>query len=104
MSKKSKKSNKCSVCDDRGSKGWFSLPNENEETHRQWRQVIDGPITELSRVCYKHFRYEDLGLTRRGYAKIEPGKTIFVDQVQYLSEITAENFGGNWLWPVAPRP
>ena len=64
----------CSICGLRGSKGWFSVPNESDPTHRQWLNVINEPVTEQSRVCFHHFEYKDLGLTLGGYATFEPGK------------------------------
>ena len=75
-------SNKCYICGEYGSKGWFNLPS-SEEQRRQWIEVIRSQDKEgeeptqvppkSGRVCYKHFSRDEIIIFPK-LVKPRPGK------------------------------
>ena len=83
MEKKSKKkataakeySNGCAICGRRGSKGYFSVPRDSDNTpKRQWQNVIPTEVTTTTRVCFRHWAKEHLQHTNGGKASFKKGK------------------------------
>ena len=73
--------NKCTICGEKGRKGWFSLPTD-EELRCQWVLVIRSQdkegeepkkIIKSATVCFHHFREDEI-LIYPTVVKPQPGK------------------------------
>ena len=74
-------SNKCAICGENGSKGWFNLPSD-EEHRRQWIEVIrsrdkqgqePSQVHKSAKVCYQHFSVDQIQICPK-LVKPRPGK------------------------------
>ena len=78
--------NKCIVCDDRGNKGWYSVPMNPPELQGKWVAALDLGFFDpkTTRVCYRHFRPEQLLVISATLTRPAPGK----NNAQPKSEIS----------------
>ena len=81
MPPKPKESNKCSICEKRGQKGYIKVPKEDSDRDtfkNNWLDVIHEAspqevVSPKTRVCWRHFSKEEIWISEAGYVKLVPG-------------------------------